>query len=109
MIAVVSVRTEKLTKRYGDIYAVRDVDLEVRDGEIFAVLGPSGCGKTTLLRLIAGLEEPSQRQNILRRKGRDGSADAEEEHGRRAPDLGPLAPYDYLRQRGLRPQAQKTA
>jgi len=60
MIAVVSVRTEKLTKRYGDIYAVRDVDLEVRDGEIFAVLGPSGCGKTTLLRLIAGLEEPSR-------------------------------------------------
>ncbi|MFP3193367.1 MAG: ABC transporter ATP-binding protein, partial [Thermoproteus sp.] len=56
---MVSVRTEKLTKRYGDIYAVRDVDLEVRDGEIFAVLGPSGCGKTTLLRLIAGLEEPS--------------------------------------------------
>ncbi|MEL9990225.1 MAG: ABC transporter ATP-binding protein [Thermoproteus sp.] len=56
---MVSVRVEKLTKRYGDVYAVKDVDLEVKDGEIFAVLGPSGCGKTTLLRLVAGLEEPT--------------------------------------------------
>ncbi|MGC9118417.1 MAG: ABC transporter ATP-binding protein [Thermoproteus sp.] len=56
---MVSVRTERLTKKYGDVYAVKDVDLEVKDGEIFAVLGPSGCGKTTLLRLIAGLEEPT--------------------------------------------------
>jgi iron(III) transport system ATP-binding protein len=45
-----------LTKRFGDITAVNAVDLEVRAGEVFALLGPSGCGKTTLLRLIAGLE-----------------------------------------------------
>lgn len=56
---MVSVVLEKLTKRYRDVYAVKDVDLEVKDGEIFAVLGPSGCGKTTLLRLVAGLEEPT--------------------------------------------------
>jgi len=108
MIAVVSVRTEKLTKRYGDIYAVRDLDLEVRDGEIFAVLGPSGCGKTTLLRLIAGLEEPSRGRIYF--DGRDVTdLPTQKRNGRRAPDLGPLAPYDGLRQRGLRPQAQKTA
>lgn len=52
-----SVALERLTKRYRDVYAVKDVDLEIKDGELFAVLGPSGCGKTTLLRLIAGLEE----------------------------------------------------
>lgn len=56
---MVSVTLERLTKRYRDVYAVKDVDLEIKDGELFAVLGPSGCGKTTLLRLIAGLEEPT--------------------------------------------------
>jgi ABC-type Fe3+/spermidine/putrescine transport system ATPase subunit len=43
-------------RRFGDVTAVDGVDLQVRDGEIFALLGPSGCGKTTLLRMVAGLE-----------------------------------------------------
>jgi spermidine/putrescine transport system ATP-binding protein len=51
---------EKVTKRYGDFYAVRDVSFEVRQGEIFALLGPSGCGKTTLLRMLAGFIEPDE-------------------------------------------------
>jgi iron(III) transport system ATP-binding protein len=46
-----------VTKRFGDVTAVRGVDLDVNDGELLAVLGPSGCGKTTLLRLIAGFEQ----------------------------------------------------
>ncbi len=44
-------------KRFGDVTAVADVDLEVRPGELMVLVGPSGCGKSTLLRLIAGLEE----------------------------------------------------
>jgi multiple sugar transport system ATP-binding protein len=56
---VASVDLEGLTKRYGDLVAVNDVDLHVRDQELIVLVGPSGCGKTTTLRLIAGLEEPT--------------------------------------------------
>jgi ABC-type Fe3+/spermidine/putrescine transport system ATPase subunit len=47
-----------LTKRFGKVTALENINLEVHDQEYFALLGPSGCGKTTLLRLIAGLIEP---------------------------------------------------
>ena len=46
-------------KRYGEVVAVRSLDLEVRPGELMVLVGPSGCGKSTLLRLIAGLVEPT--------------------------------------------------
>src|SRR3954451_1903155 len=55
----VSVRLERVTKRFGALAAVRDLSLDVRRGEFFSLLGPSGCGKTTTLRLLAGFEEPS--------------------------------------------------
>jgi spermidine/putrescine ABC transporter ATP-binding subunit len=49
-----------ITKRFGPVTAVDRISLEVKDGEFFAILGPSGCGKTTLLRVIAGFEEPDE-------------------------------------------------
>jgi spermidine/putrescine transport system ATP-binding protein len=55
----VAVSMRSLTKRFEDVVAVDDVDLDIADGEFFALLGPSGCGKTTTLRMIAGLEIPT--------------------------------------------------
>jgi putative spermidine/putrescine transport system ATP-binding protein len=55
-----------LTKRYGDVTAVDDVDLTVAQGEFFTFLGPSGSGKTTTLRLIAGFEQPDAGEVLLR-------------------------------------------
>jgi putrescine transport system ATP-binding protein len=54
------VRIERLTKRFGDFVAVRQVSLEIARGEIFCLLGGSGCGKTTLLRMLAGFEAPTE-------------------------------------------------
>jgi spermidine/putrescine transport system ATP-binding protein len=52
-------RLTGVTKRFGGFTAVDDLDLEVGEGQFFALLGPSGCGKTTTLRMVAGLEEPT--------------------------------------------------
>ena len=53
-----AVRIVGLHKRFGDVVALGETDLTVRQGEFFTLLGPSGSGKTTLLRLIAGFEQP---------------------------------------------------
>ena len=50
---------ENVTKMYGSVTAVTDVNLHFKSGEMICFLGPSGCGKTTLLRMIAGLESPT--------------------------------------------------
>jgi len=54
-----------LTKQFGDVRAVDAVDLDVREGELLALLGPSGCGKTTTLRLVAGFERPDAGTVVL--------------------------------------------
>src|SRR5262245_38762869 len=57
--AMSTVTFENVNKIYGDFHAVKDLNLEIGDGEFMVLVGPSGCGKTTSLRMIAGLEEIS--------------------------------------------------
>ncbi|HSE38082.1 MAG TPA: ABC transporter ATP-binding protein [Blastocatellia bacterium] len=73
------VRFDKVTKLFGDLAVVDQLDLVAEDGELVVLLGPSGCGKTTTLRMLAGLEEPtsgdifigSQRVNEVPTRYRD--------------------------------------
>jgi putative spermidine/putrescine transport system ATP-binding protein len=53
-------RLQGLVKRFGEVEAVAGVDLELPPGKLISFLGPSGCGKTTMLRMIAGLEQPTE-------------------------------------------------
>jgi multiple sugar transport system ATP-binding protein len=50
-----SVRLAAVTKSFGSVTALKDIDLEIKDKEFFVLLGPTGAGKTTMLRIIAGL------------------------------------------------------
>ncbi|OYT74050.1 MAG: glycerol-3-phosphate ABC transporter ATP-binding protein [Armatimonadetes bacterium JP3_11] len=55
-----SVRFEKVTKRFGSVVAVNRLTLHIQPGEFMVLVGPSGCGKTTALRMLAGLEDPTE-------------------------------------------------
>jgi putative spermidine/putrescine transport system ATP-binding protein len=56
---------DRLSKRFGAVTAVEDVNLELKHGTFACLLGPSGCGKTTLLRMIAGLEQPTSGRVLI--------------------------------------------
>jgi len=60
-----SVTYDNVYKRFGDVVAVNDMDIEVADKEFLVLVGPSGCGKTTALRLLAGLEEISEGKILI--------------------------------------------
>ncbi len=62
---VQAIRLEGLRKSFGPVEAVAGIDLEVAEGEFFAMLGPSGSGKTTVLRMIAGFEQPTGGRILL--------------------------------------------
>src|ERR1700680_406935 len=61
-----SIELKNITKKFGEVTAVNDVNFTVNEGELMALLGPSGGGKTTVLRMIAGLEMPTAGDVFIR-------------------------------------------
>src|SRR3989338_7953210 len=53
-----AVSIKNVSKNFGAVSAVREINFEIKNGELFFLLGPSGCGKTTILRMIAGFSKP---------------------------------------------------
>ena len=74
-----AVKLRNISKFYGDFQALRNIDLDVADGEFVVFVGPSGCGKSTLLRTIAGLE--GSYSGLIEIGGRDVSRAAPSERG----------------------------
>lgn len=66
MTSEIAVRTQGLTKRFGRQRAVNDLDLEIKEGEVFSLIGPNGAGKTTLIRMLATAEQPTQGDIYIR-------------------------------------------
>ncbi len=67
------IRFENVTKRFGDFVAVNNLTLDIYEKEFFSLLGPSGCGKTTLMRMLAGFEEPTEGRILLQGKDISGT------------------------------------
>ena len=61
-----SIELRNVSKQFGDVTAVKNVSFSVKEGELLALLGPSGGGKTTVLRMIAGLEVPTEGDLFIR-------------------------------------------
>src|SRR5579864_2748667 len=72
------IRTTGLSKQYGNQYALRDLNLEVQQGEVLGYLGPNGAGKTTTIRLLLGLIAPTSGSALV--FGLDAQRDAPEVH-----------------------------
>lgn len=66
MLSEQILKTSKLTKRFGNLIAVNQVDLEIKNEEIIGLIGPNGAGKTTFFNLITGLETPDEGQVIFK-------------------------------------------
>ncbi|MCE5317259.1 MAG: ATP-binding cassette domain-containing protein, partial [Parachlamydia sp.] len=60
-----SVVFEHVSKQFNNSIALQDISFSIHKGEFFSILGPSGCGKTTLLRLLAGFEQPDSGRILL--------------------------------------------
>ncbi|GMA87389.1 hypothetical protein GCM10025868_26390 [Angustibacter aerolatus] len=100
-----AVRLRGLRKVYPGrppVTAVDGVDLDIADGEFFSMLGPSGSGKTTVLRMIAGFEEPTEGTVEPGRRRRDRAAAAPARRQHRVPGLRALPAHERAAERRVR-------
>ena len=96
-------------KRFGSTQVIRGVDIAIADGEFCVLVGPSGCGKSTLLRMIAGLEEITERRDRDRRpRGQPRPAEGAR-HRDGVPELRALSAHDGARQHVVRAGAREAA
>ena len=102
-----SVRLDGVSKRFGDLVAVRELELDIGRGEFFTLLGPSGCGKTTTLRMVAGFEEPTAGRVLIEGQDVAGLPSHKRPDEHRLSELRALPPPERRRERRLRPSPQE--
>ena len=88
------IETRDLTKKYGDLYAIRSIELDLRQGDLFGFIGPNGAGKTTTIRTLLDLIRPTS--GVARVFGIASSADPVAIHRRIGYLPGEFALYDRL-------------
>ena len=95
------VQLRNVSKRYGNVTAVKPLDLTIPAGSLVTLLGPSGCGKTTLLRMIAGLERVSDGRDPDRRSGCDAALRRRAQRVDGVPVLCAVSAYERAGKRRL--------
>ena len=87
-----AVQLRGVTKHFGKVIAVHEIDLDIPDGSLTTLLGPSGCGKTTILRMIAGLEKPTQGDIFIKGQRINDTPISQAQPGHDLPELRPFPP-----------------
>ena len=98
-----------LSKHFGEVRAVDELDLDIADGEFFSMLGPSGSGKTTVLRLIAGFEQPTAGRILLGDADVTDRAAVRPRRQHRLPGLRALPAHERAPERRVRPAGEEGA